>query len=227
MQLIFFGDSDISRWPESQYPSPSSVQFQEVSNYGKGGAILKDLTKQVDKWRSEEKNWKSADCKHFFVCCAGENDLGSGRSIMQISESFRAFVDMLFPTENNKSSSSNSKATQSSSLLKNNNNAKMIFFGPKFEPWLSDDKSSRVQYNEMNTALQTALRNHPASSHIKYINCLTLFCTENTANVPGAVYGHKAVPDATYFDEDGLHLNDVGYDVWKEIVENEIDTMKG
>ena len=232
MQLIFFGDSDISRWSESQYPSPSCVQFQEVINYGKGGAILKDLCKQIDKWKSEQKNWRNKDCMQLFVCCAGENDIGCGRSMMQISESFRVFLDMLFPTENNKSSSSKSKATQSSSSssLHDNNdnkNAKMIFLGPKFEPWLTDDKSSREQYTQLNTALQTVIRNHPASSHIKYVDCLTIFCTEDTANIPGAVYGHKAMPDTTYFDEDGLHLNDAGYDVWKEIVEDEIDDGNG
>jgi lysophospholipase L1-like esterase len=32
------------------------------------------------------------------------------------------------------------------------------------------------------------------------------------------VYGGRAIPDIQYFDSDGLHLNDAGYSVWKQIV---------
>ena len=40
--------------------------------------------------------------------------------------------------------------------------------------------------------------------------------------MPGATYGGRAVLDSNYFDADGLHLNEVGYDVWKKMVEEQL-----
>jgi lysophospholipase L1-like esterase len=94
----------------------------------------------------------------------------------------------------------------------------MIFFGPKFEPWMTDDNSSRKKYVKLNNGFQRAIRKHRAFDRIIYVDCLTLFCTKETASEPGAVYGGRAIPDIQYFDSDGLHLNDAGYSVWKQIV---------
>ena len=55
---------------------------------------------------------------------------------------------------------------------------------------------------------------------LKFIDCLTLFCGE-TKDVPGALYGGKAVADDKYFKDDGLHLNDEGYKLWKDLLEKE------
>ena len=98
----------------------------------------------------------------------------------------------------------------------------MIFLGPKFEPWLTDDNISRKKYTRLSNGFQRAIRKHHACTQIRYINCLTLFCTEETENVPGAIYGGRAVPDSNYFDADGLHLNEVGYGVWKQMVEEQL-----
>lgn len=95
----------------------------------------------------------------------------------------------------------------------------MVFLGPKYEPWLANDNSSRKQYTKLNNGFQRAVRKHSASDQIIYIDSLTLFCTKETASVPGAVYGGKAVPDNEFFDPDGLHLSDAGYRIWKQLVE--------
>ncbi|KAL7524612.1 hypothetical protein ACHAXR_000646 [Thalassiosira sp. AJA248-18] len=220
--IILFGDSDISRWPPHLYPS-GSASGSSVSNYGKSGAVLSDLSPQIEEWKNNtmmegERNYANTSNnrtpKHLYICCAGENDVGSGHSLDQILDTFRAMLDKLFSDD------------EQMPLVNDDNGSKiLIFLGPKFEPWLAQDFSSRKQYTKLNNAFQRAIRKHRASNQIFYIDCLTLFCTTDTANVPGAVYGGKATPDSKYFNADGLHLNEMGYGVWKKIVEEKITEL--
>merc|ERR1719183_1253255 len=204
--MILLGDSDISRWPASLYPRyPTSILTSTSTsqcNYAVGGAQMSDVLQQINKWKEDTKDETNITVDdNICICCAGENDLGS-RSIDQILETFRAVLDAIFPS--------------TKSYLK------MIFIGPKFEPWLINDNTSRKQYTKLNNGLQRATRKHHATSdQITYIDCLTLFCTEESANVPGAIHS-KAIPDNRYFDKDGLHLNDMGYEKWKEIIEQKL-----
>mmetsp|Transcript_27793 Transcript_27793/g.52377 ORF Transcript_27793/g.52377 Transcript_27793/m.52377 type:complete len:233 (-) Transcript_27793:1430-2128(-) len=210
--IILFGDSDISRWPPSVYPSSFKIG-PKASNYGESGAELTDVLHQTVQWKLQiEDGTNNIDndnetANNLFVCCAGENDIGSGRSLDLILETFRAVLDALFPADND------SKQQLPS------NKSKMIFFGPKFEPWLADDNTSRKQYTKLNNGFQRIIRKHQLSNQIKYIDCLTLFCTKDSATLPGAIYGGKAMADNKYFDADGLHLNDKGYGVWRQMVE--------
>mmetsp|Transcript_29624 Transcript_29624/g.62821 ORF Transcript_29624/g.62821 Transcript_29624/m.62821 type:complete len:221 (-) Transcript_29624:30-692(-) len=209
--MVLFGDSDISRWPPSLYPT-SPLAHSKVSNYGKSGAELADLSHQINQWEiqiQDGSNSNNTTDNYVFACCAGENDIGSGRSVDQILEMFRAVLDALLPPSN-------------SDQQLPCNKSKMIFFGPKFEPWLTNDNASRKKYAKLNNGFQRAIRKHHASNHIMYIDCLTLFCTKETSNAPGAVYGGRAMPDHKYFNADGLHLNDVGYGVWKHVAEEKI-----
>ena len=57
------------------------------------------------------------------------------------------------------------------------------------------------------------------------VDCLTMFCTSETKAVPGAVHGGRAIPDRRYFDSDELHLNNLGYDIWKEILDEKIQSI--
>jgi lysophospholipase L1-like esterase len=198
-KIVLLGDSDVSRWPSSLLPSiPSAAVFM---HYAKSGACLVDLLQQIakhDQWEIQSGDRTNS----LFVCCAGENDIGSGRTMEQMLGTFGAVLDALF-TANNPDQRLQSR---------------MIFFGPKFEPWMTDDNSSRKKYVKLNNGFQRAIRKHRAFDRIIYVDCLTLFCTKETASEPGAVYGGRAIPDIQYFDSDGLHLNDAGYSVWKQIV---------
>lgn len=209
--VVLFGDSDISRWPPSLHPSPSAVR-SEASNYGKGGAALADILHQIEEWRLEGGGPGAAANKNLFVCCAGENDVGSGRSVDRTLNDFRAVLDALSPPP---------RPTNDATQLAPSDESKVIFFGPKFEPWLTNDNASRKQYTKLNNGFQRAIRKRNGSA-ISYVDCLAMFCTEESAAAPGAVHGGRAVPDDKYFDADGLHLNHEGYMVWKRIVEEKM-----
>lgn len=260
--IILIGDSDISRWPPSLYPSVKTQESPfnssasknnnnasnvEIKNFGESGAELSCLLHQTRQWRDEEasnrnscyttnnkhSDRRSSGSKNIFVACAGENDVGSGRSIDKILETFRTFLDELFPlnglhsSSNQISTTKNPKTTTTVPTPAPTNNNHLVFLGPKFEPWLTDDYSSRKQYTKLSNGFQRTIRKHHgfASGKIVYIDCLTLFCTKETANIPGAVHGGRAMPDDRYFDGDGLHLSDEGYCVWKEIVDMEISSL--
>ena len=51
-----------------------------------------------------------------------------------------------------------------------------------------------------------------------------MFCGE-TATLPGAVMGGRAQADPKFFRNDGLHLNEEGYRIWKQIVEQELEKV--
>jgi len=288
IHIVLMGDSDISRWPPSLYPTiptadtilfstaPANDANQQnlqnnhdkcqadlprvpsstIQNIGVGGAEMACLRNQLRQWREEKNDIQST--RHgqrdhlsnetiIFVACAGENDIGSGRSLDQILDTFRSFLDDLYclfsplahsTTGNDnidikikRNHANNYDGSTSSHKINhsNNNNFHLIFIGPKLEPWLSKDFSSRKQYAKLSNGLQRCMRKHSGhnsnSGRMTYVDCLTLFCTEDTANVPGAVHGGRAVPDPVYFDGDGLHLSEVGYAVWKEMIEKEILTL--
>lgn len=185
----------------------------QIENYGKGGAELADISSQIEKWKTQLNGGNTSNTANYlFICCAGENDIGCGRSLDQILETFRAVIDDFFPQD---------KVDQRQS-------SRMVFLGPKFEPWLTNDNSSRKQYTKLNNGFQRAIRKHHASKRVRYIDCLTLFCTKERANLPGAVHGGKAMPNNEYFHPDCLHLNDAGYRIWKQTVEEEIaEVCKG
>ena len=94
---------------------------------------------------------------------------------------------------------------------------RLVFFGPKFEPWLQDHPTSRKVYVKLSKSMRRACDRHLHREDIKFIDCLTMFCGDS-ATVPGAVLGGKAVPVKDFFDSDGLHLSDAGYLVWRDEV---------
>jgi len=233
-KIILFGDSDISRWPPTLRPS---IAASSLSNYGKGGACLKDVLHQITtvlgQWELQiiHGGLKSDDTiKTWFVCCAGENDIGNGScsssattDLEQMFITFRDILDALFPTT--VVTETEGRRVQQQQQQQNQNQktvSKMIFFGPKFEPWLTDNNAAKKMYTKLDGGLKRVARRHHARDQIIYIDCLTLFCTKETASSPGAVYGGKAMPDSQYFTDDGLHLNDKGYEIWKQIVEEKI-----
>ncbi len=180
---------------------------------------MSDLLTQLKDWREDDNNIsvESNNNTLIFVACAGENDVSSGQSIDKIQHSLTRFIEELFRVNH---------ATDEPNI----NNKHLIFFGPKIEPWLTNDHTSRKQYNKLSTALQRAIRKSSVvsssySQNVVYVDCLTMFCTSESKDVPGAVHGGRAIPDRRYFDPDELHLNDLGYDIWKEILGQKIQSI--
>ena len=217
-RIVFLGDSDISRWPPSLYPSIHEAagvdRDTRCVNIAKGGAVMSDMQSQLKTLR-DNGHEEQDETSTIFVACAGENDISSGQSIYKIQKLFTSFLEELF-RPNNKSSISTDMHQQSKILL--------IFLGPKFEPWLTEDFANRKRYTKLSNALQGTIRKNqePYTQHIVYVDCLTMFCTAESKDVPGAIHGGRAIPDRAYFDSDELHLSNEGYVMWRDIIQEKI-----
>mmetsp|Transcript_18725 Transcript_18725/g.30673 ORF Transcript_18725/g.30673 Transcript_18725/m.30673 type:complete len:212 (-) Transcript_18725:194-829(-) len=203
-RIILLGDSDVSRWPSSLYPGERCV------NIAKGGAVISDMQCQLNDWRDFDE--RDDESNTLFVACAGENDVSSGQPIDRIQTAFASFLVELFGHKQ---------------IITQQQSKHLIFFGPKFEPWLTEDYASRKQYTKLSNALQRTIRKIQVSlkENIVYVDCLTMFCTNETKDIPGAIHGGRALPNRTYFDSDELHLSEQGYKVWRDIVKEEIERI--
>jgi len=194
--LLFVGDSDIARWPPELLPNLDAEVPPTVS--GHNGATLQEIIPHVEK---ALQTLGTATDTVVLVACAGENDIGSGVSLEDILSAFDELLRTFFGNAVGIS------------------RRRLIFLGPKIEPWLKDDPASRKQYVKLSLRLRSSCSNHERAHEIQFVDCLTMFCGE-TANVPGATLGRKARADPIYFENDELHLNRQGYQVWQEVVEN-------
>jgi lysophospholipase L1-like esterase len=192
LRLILVGDSDIERWPKSLLPSAGQHNPPIVS--GHSGSTLAEILPHVLQ-QALQSNGKT-----ILVVCAGENDIGS----LPLWKSEAALKQLLEETVGSKQ----------------NNNMHLIFLGPKFEPWLHEDRESRKSYIQMSRAFQRLVELQDRSV---FVDSLTLFCGAS-ARQPGALF--KAQPDPTYFNDDQLHLSTEGYRIWKDKVEETIQKMQ-
>merc|ERR1712224_629879 len=98
--------------------------------------------------------------------------------------------------------------------------------GPKLEPWMEEhnDMTSRKEYFLMSQSFKRIASTHPHSQQIHYIDCLVQFCDESK-NQQGAILGGKAKPQRVYFNRDQLHLSNKGYQIWKQILEEQISDI--
>jgi lysophospholipase L1-like esterase len=168
-----------------------SIEKATVSIKGFSGATLGQIVKHAEASLLEHGAGLL-----FLVVCAGENDIGEGISLTKSERAFKRLLDITF-----------------------NRPTRLIFLGPKFEPWLQDDPDARKQYVRMSLAFARCCKDHPMSQNISFIDCLTMFCGES-GQQPGAVLGGKAVAEQRYFQSDQLHLSNDGYRIWKEVVED-------
>ena len=197
--LLLVGDSDIARWPQELLPQlRADVPPATVMMSGHNGATLQDIIPHIE---TAIESLDSPAQSIILVVCAGENDIGNGIALDDTLSSFQQMLQTFF-------------AHHSSSPSK-----RLIFLGPKIEPWLEDDSLSRKQYIKLSRALQRACSKHERSNDIKFVDCLTMFCGE-TAQLPGATLGGKAKAQPEYFCDDQLHLSIEGYKVWKQAVES-------
>jgi len=199
--LALVGDSDIAFWPNELHPKHTSLQDDDdtipiVS--GHPGACLIDVVPKIAKIIAAHGD------ALILVACAGENDIGSGMSLDSTLQAMDRLLHAVFDSDET--------------------TVHLIFLGPKLEPWLQHDASSRKAYSKMSRALQRACTKHANADRIRYIDCLLMFCGAS-AGLPGAVHGGKAVAESRYFASDELHLSDEGYGVWKEVVENAIEEL--
>jgi lysophospholipase L1-like esterase len=192
LHVALVGDSDIAQWPDTLLPS---IEEATVSIKGCNGATLYQIIKHVEASLLEHGAGLL-----FLVACAGENDIGDSISLGKSERAFKRLLETTF----------NRPAPE---------NTRLIFLGPKFEPWLEDDPDARKKYIQMSLAFARCCKDHPMSQCISFIDCLTMFCGES-GQQPGAVLGGKAVAEHRYFQADQLHLTNDGYQIWKEVVED-------
>ena len=192
--LWLIGDSDIQRWSTEWLPSYDG----NVVVKGYSGATLQEVVshamEHITPCDDDGNNSNSTCPSNTLILCAGENDIGRGCSLDETLESLNG----LFRWKNREQPT-----------------LRVVLLGPKLEPWLTDDPASRKKYVKMSKAMERACRNQEAV----FVDCLTMFCEQESAEQPGAVWGGRAHADPQYFDPDQLHLNSAGYAVWKRVVD--------
>ena len=170
------------------------------------------------------------------VFCAGENDIGDG---IPLQTTLRA-LDMLFEKMellSSQSKSSSSSSSSSSCHVANDYPCKpnhhhhhhhLIVLGPKLEPWLNDDVKSRKQYMRLSKGMQrrclkrqqsyttTTTTTATTTMTTTFCDCLFMFCND------GGDSDEACRADSKFFHKDQLHLNECGYRIWKEMVEEEL-----
>lgn len=202
--VALVGDSDIERWPSELLP----ISDARVILSGHGGITLPDLLPHVEKIlveRPQVSDSLGSSCLIIVLCC-GENDIGNGISLWNSKRSLQNLLDRIFSCNSNEVSMERY----------------VVFLGPKLEPWLLDDDSSRKDYIKMSMTFKQCCLDHPCCHRIFYVDCLLLFCLKETVQMPGSLHGGRAIPDANFFADDRLHLSIEGYEIWKEVVERYI-----
>ena len=135
-----------------------------------------------------------------FVICAGENDIGEGLSLDNSVGALEKLLEM---------------------ILASSEKHRVIFLGPKFEPWQENDIMAKKKYSKMSRSFQQCLSRQFDSNGMHYIHCLAMFCG-GSATIPGAILGGRANAECKYFQSDLLHLSTHGYKIWKDVVEQKI-----
>jgi lysophospholipase L1-like esterase len=203
--LALIGDSDIAQWPQSLLPKVAGINECIVS--GHSGATMEQILPFLREMLVST-TVKPCERKLILVVCAGENDVGENIDMSTTLSIFRQLLSKVFDNATNRSVDM----------------TRLIFLGPKLEPWLDDDCESRKQYIHLSKRLETICKDHIHAASILFVDCLTMFCGES-AKLPGALYGGRATAVAKYFTPDNLHLSNDGYIIWKEKVEEAVQVM--
>lgn len=194
--LLFLGDSDIARWPADLLPSIQGVDAEIITfHQANDGALLSELPDQMVKSFSSMLSTKITFTDIIVISCAGENDL-SYFPVDVIIESFQKLIRTIFQT------SAQSFRTR------------FIFLGPKIEPWLCDDIDARILYFRLSHRLKQVCSY--TSEEIYYVDCLSMFC-DNNIQKPSVLRSDISA-NQIYFNDDKLHLNLVGYSLWRNVL---------
>ena len=206
-QVGLIGDSDIAYWPSELYPTQTDsggVKHVITSVSGHSGATLRETLPHLHNMM---KNWLNLPNQErpqrlILIACAGENDIGNGICLDDSVQALETFIDVVFEDSN-----------------QDQGQRYLIFLGPKFEPWMNDDPTSKKQYTKMSRSFARCCDRSNRASKIHYVDCITMFCSAATSSIPGAILGGKAMADSNYFCDDQLHLSKHGYQIWKDVVE--------
>jgi lysophospholipase L1-like esterase len=216
-RVILIGDSDMARWPQDLYPTTGTVL-----NLGRNGATLattRQLLAQPNflPEATIQHKQEQAAATLFFVVCVGENDLGSGvLSSLELSLLEKEMDELLrILLSSSPSPAAGPHEKQRVSVL---------FLGPKLEPWLTNDMDARQAYWRLSQLQEQTCRQYV---NVRFVDCVTMFCTADTAHAAGARLAGRAIPDPQYFDAtDRLHLSRDGYAVWQRLVDEAIDKFR-
>ena len=182
----------------ARWPS-SAWPTGTVAVSGRDGATLQDTAARLQSSLHQNTSTRTpATATCIVVLCAGENDVGAGTPVNEMESTMQDIV----------------------SVIQRQPCCRAVVLGPKLEPWLVRDTKSRRDYARLAKMMERCCDGYD----VVFLDCLTLFCDH--ANVPGAVWGNKATPNATYFDTDQLHLSQKGYGVWKRVVDEKIAEMQ-
>ena len=214
--VSFIGDSDIARWPQSLLPVFPHNDKLKINLLGQDGATFTDTIRMIKNFIQNPS--KSNVSKGFIViACVGENDLVNGQSIDKILSSFDEFIKLILHWS---SLSSISDALQECRKFP----TCICFLGPKLEPWHKNDPFHRKKFANLSRKMKGQIQMYDAmypNENIIFVDCLTMFCGKS-AKLPGAIFGGKAIAESKYFQNDEVHLNELGYTVWKNHIESEI-----
>ena len=251
--LAFIGDSDISRWPKELLPEPAFPPkllshhhdhiHVHVSTFHRAtsGAMMKHLPKQIKKIKQDMNSRGPFDAT-VFICCAGENDVSNDTPVDSIMESFQESVDAIFSSPIPTSCSKRPNLVFLGPKLEpwmttNETDARKAYFllserlhaSIENKSYLAKVLERRVQHDHDHDHGRV----HDVKDRqdcrvdgysVLYVDSLKLFCCRESSE-DLSVVGGGAIADDRYFEEDGLHLSDEGYKIWKEEVENIVSKL--
>lgn len=209
--FVLIGDSDIDHWPAALYPQPAASFHCKAAQ---SGATLHECIALVKPALAQAR---TSTMRHVIVvACAGENDIAQSYTAQESGAALTQFLTAILE---------NDCAPQQQQQQQQDCPWHVIFLGPKLEPWLQDDKESRRAYIRLSKSLQQSCAQHERAAQVTFLDCLLQFCGNNAHKLKGALLGGKAVAQRQYFASDLLHLNDAGYRVWKQAVEECMATI--
>lgn len=170
-ETVFYGSSSINLWPTLY------ADFEEFKpvNLGFGGSTIAACSWFFDRIMAQINSAKA------IVIYAGDNDLGDGRSPMEVCLHYRQLVGQ-----------------------------------------------ARVKFGDVPLyfiSIKPSLQRWELISEIRTANQLILNETENDPNqhyidIFPSMLNEQGKPSKVFFEQDGLHLSLLGYELWEKIIKN-------
>jgi len=191
-----------------KWPLPSTI-----TKIGKDGVTSVSLLPVLSKFQSTLTEKCCTTDFDSVVMTIGENDLSNPSSLECVAQN----IEILLSTAPLQRCS------------------RVLFLGPKLEPWmcsdpLSPDLSAMRSHARLSQIISSTLSQFP---HVTFVDCLALFTDSPSATHDEVLCSlledtHpearadqlKYVPDVSFFTADMLHLSSEGYRIWDSIVFN-------